>query len=98
MAWQDDPVITNVRTTGHPIDNLDFPAITICGLGMIEATLNRAFSHQVDEFLKRRNMSADWVFSNDSRLEAENLLIESGLYDDFIGELYPGNNNNKRTY
>jgi hypothetical protein len=29
--WQDDPIITTVSTTALPINNLEYPAITICG-------------------------------------------------------------------
>lgn len=30
IQWQDNPVLTTVATTGHPIENVEFPAITIC--------------------------------------------------------------------
>ena len=29
--WQDDPILTTVATTGLPIENIEYPAITICG-------------------------------------------------------------------
>ena len=29
--WQNDPILTTVATTGLPIENIEFPAITICG-------------------------------------------------------------------
>ena len=28
--WQETPVLTTVATTGHPIEKVQFPAITIC--------------------------------------------------------------------
>ena len=30
INWQDNPVLTTVATTGHPIEKVEFPAITIC--------------------------------------------------------------------
>lgn len=83
--------MTNVKTTGHPIDRLDFPAITICGLGMIEATLYRAYAFQIGAFLESKNVTPNWNDTNeDWREAAEDYLIETGLFDDFIEELYPG--------
>ena len=32
-TWQDNPVLTSLHTTGLPISEIDFPAITICGQG-----------------------------------------------------------------
>ena len=28
--WVDNPVLTTIGTTGYPIENVSFPAITIC--------------------------------------------------------------------
>ena len=97
MKWRADPVMTNVKTTGLPIDKLEFPAITICGLGMIEATLDRAYAYQIDQFFTRKNRTVTWPddYSNDTREAAEELLRSEGLYQDFIDELYPGKAKNK---
>ena len=35
VEWQDNPVLTSVQTTGLPISEIEFPAITICGQGSI---------------------------------------------------------------
>ena len=35
--WQQDPVLNHLKTTGLPISEIDFPAITICGQGLIDA-------------------------------------------------------------
>ena len=34
--WQDDPVLTTIKTTTKPIRDIDFPSITICGQGTID--------------------------------------------------------------
>jgi hypothetical protein len=31
--WQDNLVLTTVKTTAYSIKNIDFPALTICGPG-----------------------------------------------------------------
>ena len=30
LDWRNKPVLTTVATTGYPIENIEFPAITIC--------------------------------------------------------------------
>ena len=35
VAWQDDPMITSIATTGLPIQKIPFPSITICAQGII---------------------------------------------------------------
>ena len=34
--WQENPVLTTVSTTGKPIKDIEFPAITICSQGAIK--------------------------------------------------------------
>ena len=34
--WQEHPVLTTVSTTGKPIKDIEFPAITICSQGTIK--------------------------------------------------------------
>ena len=34
--WQAHPTVTTVQTTGKPISEITFPAITICGHGSID--------------------------------------------------------------
>ena len=35
-TWKESPVLTSVRSTGLPLQNVDFPAITICSQGLIK--------------------------------------------------------------
>ena len=30
MDWKNNPVLTTVVSTGYPIENIEFPAVTIC--------------------------------------------------------------------
>ena len=38
--WQEHPVLTTVSTTGKPIKDIEFPAITICSQGAIKEVWN----------------------------------------------------------
>ena len=35
-TWQDSPVLTSIKSTGLPLQKIDFPAITICSQGLIQ--------------------------------------------------------------
>ena len=35
-TWKEAPVLTSVHSTGLPLQNVDFPAITICSQGLIQ--------------------------------------------------------------
>jgi hypothetical protein len=38
--WQENPVLTTVKSTSYPVDKIEFPALTICGQGSNEVILN----------------------------------------------------------
>ena len=39
-TWKESPVLTSVHSTGLPIQNVDFPAITICSQGLIKVSFS----------------------------------------------------------
>ena len=41
IDWKDSPVLTSVSSTGLPIQNIDFPAITICSQGLIKVIIKK---------------------------------------------------------
>ncbi len=45
-------MLTTVESTGHPVSELDFPAITICGQGTIDDTVDLATEQQIREYFK----------------------------------------------
>ena len=65
-AWEDNPILTTVSTTAHPIHKLEYPAITICGQGMATDTLDRVLKQRFDVWLKERNIDVDCRFLLDS--------------------------------
>jgi hypothetical protein len=48
-----------VTTTAHPVNLIEFPAVTICGFGMIEEVFNAAVIKQFIDFLKEINQTVD---------------------------------------
>ena len=50
-SWQDNPVMTTISTPALPVEDVEYPAITICGLGSINELQETAFKRQVYEFL-----------------------------------------------
>ena len=52
--WQGNPVLTSVHTTGKPISEIDFPAITICSQGSINEVIENVLSHQLNEYAKSK--------------------------------------------
>ena len=45
QAWQDDPVITTLKTVAKPVAELGFPAVTICAAGQHMDTVERVLFH-----------------------------------------------------
>ena len=47
-TWQENMVITTLKNIAKPVDEIDFPAVTICGSGLymenIEKTLEKRFN------------------------------------------------------
>ena len=53
MAWRANMVVTNMRSNGKPVNELDFPTVTICGSGLhmagVEKTLKEDFINWREE-------------------------------------------------
>ena len=68
-SWQDNQVITTLRTTTKPITDLDFPAITICAAGQhmdnVEMVLFDKFTYWVQSDTTRINRPVEDIFSEE---------------------------------
>ncbi len=51
QGWKNNPIVTTISTTGKPIFTVEFPAVTICGLGMLEDSIEDAFRNQIGNYL-----------------------------------------------
>ncbi len=54
--WQSNPVVTTVKTSAFPVQELDFPAVTICGQGTNEEILAAGFFKAFFKFLKQKGI------------------------------------------
>ena len=99
ITWQDNQVLTTLHTTGLPISEIDFPAITICGQGsiyevnklhctltilIIVAFLFKVSENVVNHQFYRYVESLGWDPMN---LTADE---EETLRSDMMRDLYPG--------
>ena len=50
-AWMSSPITTTVDDPAVPIDKIDYPAITICGVGRLADLAEIAYSQQMREYL-----------------------------------------------
>ena len=68
-SWQDNQVITTLKTTTKPITDLDFPAVTICAAGQhmdnVEKVLFDNFDHWVQSDTTRINKAVQDMFSQE---------------------------------
>ena len=53
--WQNEPVITTLDTVAHPIDKLEFPAVTVCPQGSIKSISENMLFIQLERFIENQN-------------------------------------------
>ena len=53
-AWRENMVVTNLRSTGRPVNQLDFPTVTICGSGLHMAAVEDALKEDFIDWRKKR--------------------------------------------
>ena len=59
--WQDEPIITTIGTTAYPIQNIDFPAITICSQGAAKDIMDKVLLRQFETYLRARGIKPQTV-------------------------------------
>ena len=57
--WQDNPIITTINTTAYPIQNIEFPAITICSQGTAKDLLDKVILNQFEAYLRARGIKPE---------------------------------------
>jgi len=57
FQWDKEPVTTNVLTTALPVNQIEFPAVTICSQGFNYNTLIASLFLLYDDFAKNSNAS-----------------------------------------
>ena len=80
--WQDEPVISTLETVAEPIENIEFPAVTICPQGSRQEIIDSVLFRQLKEYIERKK-------GKSSTLSPEQMVE---LTDQFLKEVYPGAN------
>ena len=78
--WEDNPVITTLDTIALPIEEIEFPAITICPQGSRHEIIDSVLLKQFQKFIKRKAYSKTNVTQEESMEQVE----------EFIKDVYPG--------
>ena len=78
--WQDEPVITTLDTVALPIEEVEFPAVTICPQGSRKEIIDSVLFRQLKEYIADKR-------NNATRLTQEEMMEE---VDNFINDVYPG--------
>ena len=82
QEWQDEPVITTLETVAEPIENIKFPAVTICPQGSRQEIIDAVLFRQLKSYIKQK------------KGDAETLTIDKMMehVDEFLTDVYPGAN------
>ena len=92
--WQSDPVITTLDTVALPIEEIEFPAITICPQGTLEEVVDSALFQQLKEYISNTT-SLGHIKKKRSVPAAKDTLVEGLDYSqmiilakEFLNEVY----------
>ena len=80
--WQDEPVMTTLETVAEPIENIKFPAVTICPQGSRQEIIDAVLFRQLKEYINRE------------KRDTETLTVDKMMeyVDEFLKDVYPGAN------
>ena len=77
-AWQDNMVVTNLRSTGRPVSQLDFPTVTICGSGLHMGNVEEALRDDIIKWRQERGKTkVDTVEEDVSEFMKDTYQIQS---------------------
>ena len=101
--WKDDPVVTNLDTLALPIEEIEFPAITICPQGSMKEVMSSVLFKQLKEYIIRRQskennrIKRSNSFAKQTKNETNDLAAFQLSYEEmikeaelFLEEVYPG--------
>jgi hypothetical protein len=72
--WKANPVLTSVGTTGHPIEKIAFPSITICPQGSANEIIDGALFKQFERYLAGKGKIAYQLSETDLKEEGVSFL------------------------
>ena len=101
QQWQDDPVLTTLDTAALPIQDIEFPAVTICPQGSISGIMDSVLVKQFKEYIIRKRESGMTRLKRENgeqekikqREDASRNLTSDAIMqemNEFLSEVYPG--------
>ena len=93
QEWQNNKVVTQLKETELPVEQLDFPAITICSDGLNMDAVEKVIATDFEEWKKRQRVKRDDVEDNiDVEDEIDKFLLttygiegDQDIFDIIIG-------------
>ena len=97
--WQEDPVITTLDTVAHPIEEIQFPAVTICPQGSLDNVLESVLFKQLRKYIQHKSLNL--TLRQKRSLSSDDSSGQQGLlsltYEEmmnetrqFLADVYPG--------
>ena len=93
--WKNDPVITTLDTVALRIEEIEFPAVTICPQGSVQGILDNVLFKQMKEYIimKRRKEGKEngdqisGTFGDGWNMTIDEMMMEA---KNFLRDVYPG--------
>ena len=77
VSWKSDPVLTTIENFAYPIQNIRFPAITICPQGADNSILRSVLFKQFNEYLAKKNLKLEDLSIEEAKIESKKFLNET---------------------
>ena len=84
LDWQKNPVVTSLETVALPIEEIEFPAVTICPQGSVNSIMSRVLMRQFKTWYNGKNKLKR--FDQLSNAERQEEIFK------FFDDVYPGTN------
>ena len=74
--WQNNPVVTTMDRNPLPIEDVDFPGVTICPQGLIKDILDSVLSKQLEEYIIKKTIQGQAGNAQRSLSAEESLMLK----------------------
>ena len=93
--WKNDPVITTLDTVALRIEDIEFPAVTICPQESVQGILDNVLFKQMKEYIvmkrreggKRKRRSVSGSSGDGWNMTFDEMMLEA---KNFLSDVYPG--------
>ena len=96
--WQENPVITTLDTVALPIEDIEFPAITICPQGSLQDIWDSVLFNQLKSYIYNKTLGVGGrkKRTTNSKYRVRGLTYEEMMLEaeKFLNDNYPGINHN----